>query len=207
MKRLFVIVFCIGICQTVLAQVKPIYFKGDEIITDSTKATSYAIYGKLSNEELWTVKRFDLYNDLIMTGTYKDRNLRIPHGKFTFYGDIDRFNYLYGTFFYIKDRYRFIGETGSFIDGKKTGIWLSFYPDGKVLTSEVYVNNVLNGSYVCYDRKGKMLSMGSYVNGQMDGEWLLHGGLQKVIYELGVLKSSIKDKKLLRREFGSPAFN
>lgn len=143
----------------------------------------------------------------MLTGSYKDASLKIPHGKFTYYGDVDMFNNNYETFFYLKDRYRFISEMGSFMDGNKTGVWLSFYPDGKVLTSEVFVENVLNGPYSSYDRKGKMISTGNYINGKMDGEWLLHGGLQKNIYEMGVLKSSIKDKKLLRRAYGSPAFN
>ncbi|TCC91678.1 hypothetical protein EZ428_07930 [Pedobacter frigiditerrae] len=207
MKRLLVLLCFFGICQTAFTQIKPIYFMGEVITRDSTKATSYAIYGKLSSEELWTIKRFDLYNNLIMTGTYKDVDLKTPHGKFTYYGDVDMFNNQYDTFYYFKDRYRFTSQMGNFIDGKKTGVWLSFYPDGKVLTSEVFVDNVLNGLYSSYDRKGKMISTGNYVNGKMHGEWLLHGGLQKDIYDLGSLKSSVKDKKLLRREYGSPVFN
>ncbi|WP_316766497.1 hypothetical protein [Pedobacter frigiditerrae] len=203
----FFFLACFVISGATLAQVRPIYFINDKITTDSTKATSYAIYGKLSTEELWTIKRFDLYNDLIMTGTYKDVDLKTPHGKFTYYGDVDMFNNQFDTFYYFKDRYRFTSQIGNFIDGKKTGVWLSFYPDGKVLTSEIFVENMLNGLYSSYDRKGKMISTGNYVNGKMDGEWLLYGGLQKDIYEMGILKSSVKDKKLLRREYGSPAFN
>ncbi len=199
-----------GLCCIITscyAQVKPIYFIGDELTTDSTRATSYAIYGKLSTDELWLIKRYDLYNNLLITGSYKDGQLKIPHGQFNYYHNVDRFNNENDTYFYFKDRDRFLSRTGSFINGMQNGEWLTFYPDGKVFTSYVFINNVLNGAHTKYDRKGNIEVKGNYVEGKKDGVWLFYGGLQKNVYQLDSLLSVVKDKKLVRREFTNPGFN
>lgn len=184
----------------VKAQVKPIYFYMDSVISDSTKATSYAIYGKLSTEELWSFKRYDLYNNLLQTGSFKDEQLTIPHGKFTSYMEVDLFNKINNSFFYIRDRDRFISQVGSFVNGKEHGQWLSYYPDGKIFGAVIFRNGVLHGESKSYDKKGNIEIVGNYVNGKKDGEWILHGGLQKDVYVMDELKSSTKDKKLIRKE-------
>lgn len=200
-KKLLLLLFLIAGLTNVIAQVKPIYFYGDKIISVKERATSYAFFGKVSDQELWTIKRFNLYNDLEMTGSYKDSDMKISHGKFTYYEDIDVFNDRHHTYFKIKNKYRFVSQMGSYIDGEKNGVWLEFYPDGKVQYSEVYLKNKLNGTYTSYDKKGKILITGNYINGIRDGEWLLYGGLQKDIYEMGFIKSSVKDEKLSRKEY------
>jgi antitoxin component YwqK of YwqJK toxin-antitoxin module len=197
----------VWLCQSSFAQVKPIYFKGDEITTDSTKATSYAVFGKLSTDDLWLIKRYDLYNSLMVTGSFKDVQMKIPHGKFTYYEYVDVFNNANNTFFNFKGRERFTSGSGSFIDGKQNGIWLTFFPDGKVFTSSTFVNGVLHGEFSKYDRKGAMEIGGNYVNGKKDGEWIFASGLHKIVYQLDSVKSSVKDKKLLRREYSNGGFN
>jgi hypothetical protein len=67
--------FCLSFYFNVSAQVTPVYLYGDRITTDKNKATSYAIYGKLSTEDLWMFKRYDLDNNLTQTGSYSDAAL------------------------------------------------------------------------------------------------------------------------------------
>ena len=92
MKYKLLIFLCCCTFLQAFSQAKPIYFNGNRITTDAERATSYGVYGKLSGENLWTLKRYDLYDNLMLSGSYKDEQLTIPHGKFIFYGSIFDYN-------------------------------------------------------------------------------------------------------------------
>ena len=66
------------------SQAKPIYFNGNKVTTNADEATSYGVYGKLSGQDLWVLKRYDLDDNLMLSGSYKDEQLSKPHGKFIF---------------------------------------------------------------------------------------------------------------------------
>jgi hypothetical protein len=183
------------LCTVLYAQaqeLKPVYFRGNSVTTDKTRATSYGVYGKLSTEDLWTFKRFDLYDNLIQTGAYKDDKLTIPHGDFLFYTDVDEFNEINGTSYILKGRYRFLSQQGTYVDGLEQGKWLLFYPDGKVLSAQQFVDGKLNGEFVNYDSRGRVEVKGRYVADQRDGEWIFKGGKLREVYANGVLISSEK---------------
>jgi len=186
---------CCFICVNLHAQVKPIYFKGDQLTSDQSIATSYAIYGKLSSEELWVIKRYDLMDNLMLTGTYQDSLLAVPHGDFVFYMDVAAFNEQNGTAFTIKNKTRFNFQKGSFVNGLEQGRWILFFPDGNILNIQHYVDGKLHGEFKTFDRFGNELISGHYKNGELDGEWLLNKGTKKNTYENGVFKSSVAVKK------------
>ncbi|RZL66907.1 MAG: hypothetical protein EOO93_04660 [Pedobacter sp.] len=168
------------------AQVKPIYFIGDSITTDKTKATSYGVSGKLSTDTVYRLKMYDLYDNLMQTGSYKDEKLTIPHGNFLIYGDIDEFNYDHGTTFYVKDKDRFLAEQGDYFDGKKRGRWIQFFPDGKIFTITNYLVDFKHGEFKQFNRRGKVVTTGNYKIGIKDGEWSYQTGI-KEIYTDGIL--------------------
>lgn len=192
---LFLLVTASTLFSKVSAQVIPIYFYGDSIVSNKNKATSYAVYGKLSDQELWAFKRYDLYDNLLQTGSYKDDRLTTPHGVFSFYMDLEAFNDLHLTNYKLKDKYRFLSQAGNFTNGLEDGKWQLFYPDGTVFNSQVYVKGKLQGEFVTYDKYGNIEIKGNYVDGQRDGLWIFEGGAQEVIYEKGVLKSAMNVKK------------
>lgn len=196
MKRLIIFLFILyGAVNLKAQEVTPIYFYGETITTDRNRATSYGIYGKLSTEDLWVFKRYDLYDNLIQTGSYKDERLTTPHGKFLFYMDLELFNQVQVTNFKLKGKTRFLCQQGTFVDGVENGKWLLFYPDGTILNTQDFVNGKLHGEFITYDKYGKIEIKGNYVDGERDGEWLFEFGAQKVIYEKGVLKSSVLVEK------------
>jgi antitoxin component YwqK of YwqJK toxin-antitoxin module len=178
------------------AQVTPIYFAGESVIADKNLANSYGVYGKLSTENLWVYKRYDLYDNLLQTGSYKDAALTIPHGKFVFYMNVATFNSLYNTNFKLGGTGRFVSQIVTFVNGVGYGRWLLFYPDGNILNSQDVINGNLQGEFVTYDRLGNVEVKGNYVDGEPDGEWIFDGGAQKVIYEKGVVKSKVSDNKV-----------
>lgn len=184
--KLFLIVIFSGLNLYAVAQYKPIYFVGETIVADSSKATSYGIYGKLSGEELYALKVFDLENNLIATGTYKDDKLKIAHGDFVYYGSVDRFNAVNGTTFFFEDKERFITGKGSFYNGNKNGRWLTFFPDGRIMGVITFVNGIKHGFYGVYTKKGKLVVSGTYLEDEKDGEWLYDNGKVKENYLKGV---------------------
>lgn len=170
--KLFFLVIALCLNLPAFAQLKPIYLNRDIIVKDSTQATSYGVFGKLSSEDLYVLKIFDLDNNLLTTGTYKDDNLKIPHGAFVYYADLNTFNEINMENFFLKGKSRFISGRGSFDDGRKTGRWISFFPDGRLMNVTTYINGVKHGFYGEYNRKGKVIASGVYAMDERDGEWL-----------------------------------
>jgi antitoxin component YwqK of YwqJK toxin-antitoxin module len=194
--KLLVILFFSTIIQ-VFAQAKPVYFNGNRITTDANQATSYGVYGKLSNQELWVLKRYDLYDNLMFSGTYKDDQLTTPHGKFTFYGSIYDYNYENFSNFknFATDRY--IRQTGEFVNGLEEGKWTDYFPDGKVKGYRNFVNGELDGDLAVFSYKGRRLLYGNYKNGLKHGIFYDVKKKLKQVYENDKLISS---KKLSRAE-------
>ncbi|MES2418567.1 MAG: hypothetical protein V4541_10310 [Bacteroidota bacterium] len=194
MKRFFLfLLFSLNFWA--FAQIKPIYFAGDVIVSDATRATSYAIYGKLTNEDLWVVKQYDLSNQLISTGSYRDSLLAVPHGVFTYYNDITGFNEVNKTGYILKGKTKFIYMKGGYTEGKRTGQWFTFYPDGKVREIICYELGQASGEYKMFDKRGTVLEIGKYMGGKKDGEWISSGGKQTNIYKMGKLIATFKNKK------------
>jgi hypothetical protein len=165
------------------AQVTPIYFSGKDRVLDKDIADSYAITGKLSNRNLWMFKQYDLDNNLLVTGSYKDENFSIPHGNFIYYTYVDSFNDFYDTFYDIEETDRFKYIEGAFVDGLRQGLWKTYYPDGTVRIAENYNKNLKDGLYELFDGKGKLLTSGNFVLGKKQGEWLSKSGKLIEVYK------------------------
>ncbi|MBB2145201.1 hypothetical protein GM921_06885 [Pedobacter sp. LMG 31464] len=200
MKQFIVIIISFFAFLSVKAQVAPIYLYGNQVTTDRNKATSYAIYGKVSSENVWTFKRYDLYDNLLQTGSYEDESLSTPHGNFNFYMDVQTFNSSHKTSFKLKGKTRFLSQQGNFVHGVEQGKWIVFYPDGNVLSTQNFDNGEPNGEFKTFDKFGNIEEGGNYVNGKKDGEWISLKGTRKDMYELGVLKSSVLIKEQIKKK-------
>jgi hypothetical protein len=196
MKHFLLLLFGTLSAMTVFAQqAAPLYFYGETLTADKDKATSYGIYGKLIDDNLWTFKRFDLDNNLLQSGSYKDEKLSIPHGKFIFYEDLELFNFTHHTNFKLKGKTRFVSQQGYYENGLIKGEWNLYYPNGNVLNSQKYVDGKLNGEFVTYDEFGKPKIKGNYIEGKMDGKWIFGGGKEIMIYDKGKLLERYRDGK------------
>ncbi|RZL44009.1 MAG: hypothetical protein EOP00_21805 [Pedobacter sp.] len=187
MMRLLLVLCFVFFVNALPAQIKTIYFYGDSIISDSTKATYYGVFGKLSSEDIYVLKVYDLYDNLLQTGTFKDDSLKIPHGKFNYYKSVEDFNYDNETVFYLKQSDRFRSEQGSYNNGFKTGRWITFYPDGKIFTIINYVNGFKQGEYKSFNRSGKIATEGQYLLDLREGTWKVDRRTE--IYSEGMLRA------------------
>ena len=172
----------------------------DRITPDSSLAVTYAVFGKLAGDTVYTFKKFDFTGVLLASGSFKDDSLSVPHGKFVYYDWITPENNTVNTGFEINGRERYVQLTGAFIDGNKTGRWLTYYPDGKFKQIVTYYKGVPHGAYQYYNMNGKLMVSGLYVAGKKNGTWTLNGGKQENEYVADQLISTLKGKKLREKQ-------
>lgn len=64
--------------------------------------------------------------------------------------------------------------SGMMINGRKYGVWHSYYENGQIMSFETYVNDTLNGPRIAYREENNIGSISQYKNGLEDGEWRLY---------------------------------
>ncbi|MDB5020439.1 MAG: hypothetical protein JWQ28_1566 [Pedobacter sp.] len=196
MKRFVLLLAFICFCLNGFSQVKTVYYdEEDHPISDSTQAATYAIYGKLSGDSLYTYKKYDADGYVMVTGSFKDESLKVPEGKFVYYDWVDQLTTLGNTLPTTEGKDRYILVSGHFKDGKKFGKWLTFYPNGSLKNVLTYVNDVVHGEYKYFDTKGRLQISGNYVNGKKDGQWISDGGRKIEQYSNNRVVSTIKKSK------------
>jgi antitoxin component YwqK of YwqJK toxin-antitoxin module len=196
MKRLVLFVAFICFCLTGYSQVKTVYYdEQDRPISDSTQAASYAIYGKLSGDSLYTFKKYDADGYVMVTGSFRDDSLKVAQGKFVYYDWVDELTTLNNTLPTAEGRDRYILVTGNFKEGKKSGKWYTFYPNGSLKNVMTFVEDVMNGEYKYFDSKGKLQISGTYLNGKKNGQWVLSGGRKIEQYSNDKVLSTVKKSK------------
>ena len=109
MKKIIVCFFFLMAGLNSYSQVKSILLNRlDQITQDSTTATSYAVFGKLEGDSVYTFKKFDFDGILLTSGTFKDDSLDIPHGNFVYYEWITPNNNTTNQGYEINGKERFI---------------------------------------------------------------------------------------------------
>lgn len=172
-------------------QAKPIYFSGiggNMVTTNKDSAIYYGVFGKVSTDSVWTLKIFDLNNNLMQIGFYTDSLLTVPQGRFQYYGSVNHFNNQNDENFYLKNTDRFLAEQGQYINGEKTGRWIMFFPDGKIFSITNYIEGIKHGEFKVFNRRGKVVTSGNYQLGLKNGEWTYDTG-KKEVYVNDILTS------------------
>lgn len=197
MKRILIcFLFLFGALNS-YSQIKSILLDNrDRIITDSTKAVTYGVFGKITGDSVYTFKKFDFDGVLLTSGTFKDDSLQVPHGKFVYYDWVSPETNYSGQSYVANGRARFVALTGKYINGLREGKWYSFYEDGKVKQMATYVKGAMNGLYQLFNDDGKVQISGLYVANKKNGTWILKGGKQEDEYVNDQLVSSLTGKKL-----------
>lgn len=208
MKRSIFCFLLLMIGLTSYSQVKSIMLdRAGTITQDSSMAASYAVFGKITGDTVYSFKKFDFEGILLASGSFKDDSLRVPHGNFTYYDWITPGNNPVDDSYQIKGKERFVSVTGRFIDGLQTGRWISYYPDGKMKQIVTYYKGIIHGAFQSFDMKGKPQVWGLYVSGKKQGIWMLDGGKQENIYVRDELTSSLRGKKLRDKQAQSQNSN
>jgi len=173
MSKLFFIFFLLVFaCFFADAQSGRVYLTGSgEITTNGQLATSYAEIAQLPGDSAWMVRQFDLKNVPLSIGYYKDAQMTIPHGKFTYYHKVASGPGFILMGKLVVDSVNCVMTSGYYINGVKTGVWLDYYNNGPKSTLRTFKENLLDGLYQTYSESGKVVTEGYYVNNKREGDW------------------------------------
>ena len=73
---------------------------------------------------------------------------------------------------------------GEMVNGKRHGLWKSFYPDGKKWSETTFENGAKTGRTVTFYENGMMRYQGQYTNNERSGVWKFYneeGALEKTV--------------------------
>jgi antitoxin component YwqK of YwqJK toxin-antitoxin module len=179
---------------TIKAQTYKTYLDASGNSVDKSNAQSYITYHQQADSS-WLMKQYDMRDTIMSSGTFKDRNLQIPNGKFFYF-------YKSGSIKGIKiynqrreDTLNHIKTSGQFKDGVKTGVWLEYFDNGQIQFSNHFENGKKNGISENYNYSTNTVYIRTnYVNDVEQGEcdMLNTRGdiIQKDIYKDGQLTES-----------------
>lgn len=208
MKRLFLLLVFTSCYFFSNAQIKTLYFnEDDQVISDSTQAVSYALLGRVTGDSVYTVKKFDADGYMMMTGSYKDDSLQVPHGSFVYYDWVELVSPLGNTLLPANGKERYISLKGSFKNGLRDGRWITYYQNNSIKDVIHYKNNLMNGEYRNFNYKGNLETVGNFVNNKREGTWSLNGGRvvsqyknDKVISTVRISKKELEQEKAARKQ-------
>jgi len=72
---------------------------------------------------------------------------------------------------------------GEFKDGKRNGLWISWYVNGKKWSEGTYKNGMSDGKRITYFENGKVRYEGMYKNDQRVGKWRFYDETGKLLAE------------------------
>ena len=202
MHKILIIILFVLFSSAAQSQIQTVYFDAkDQVTADSTLARSYGIYGKVTGEQLWVFKKYDIDGVLMVTGAFKDDLLSLPQGKFVYYDWVDASNNYANLILLERGIQRYVLLSGNFENGLKHGRWTSFYENGDVKSVSLFEAGILHGDYISFDRNGDMFERGTFVNNKKEGTWQLSGGLKVVEYKNDqVISVTNKTKRQLKAE-------
>lgn len=64
-------------------------------------------------------------------------------------------------------------EEGVYVNSRKNGIWIKYWPNGNIRSKINYKNGRTNGAYTTYFQNGKVEEKGKVIAGMMQGEFTL----------------------------------
>ena len=140
--------------------------------TDSGKATSYFLYEKLPDSS-WTAVQFNMKNTPLSKCTYLDEELSMMHGKASYYHIVYSETIVAGKGYY-RDTSLKVQATGYYLNGRKEGVWVDFFDDGKIFHKRSFMTDTLDGPWEEFYTNGAKYLEGSYVKGQREGDWNLY---------------------------------
>ena len=65
-------------------------------------------------------------------------------------------------------------ERGHIREGKKDGLWVSYWNNGELRAQGSYKGGKKEGPWISYQSNGEMWKKGSYSAGERDGSWVIY---------------------------------
>ena len=153
---------------TDFAQVKKLFVTAKGKLSENSKDATFYYLVEKKDDTTYLAKKYDMLDRLVVKGTYKDADLKIANGVFEYYVSnlIKDLNIKYVT-----NEDRFIGTSGFFVNGMKTGIWVDYVQKDLKYRTYTYKNNKLNGPFCVFNVNNKQpIESGNFINDRKEGE-------------------------------------
>ncbi|WP_316830467.1 energy transducer TonB [Pedobacter aquatilis] len=124
---------------------------GGKAVKKDKAVNVYKVYRKDSTSWIKTTSNHDLI--LLKKETFGDADLKVLNGSYLEYNE--------GK----------VSLRGFYLNGTKSGQWITYYPNGSAAESETFRLNKSDGPFISYWPNGKTMQEGNYSNGKMTGEW------------------------------------
>lgn len=180
MKYLYLFFLIIAV-QRLQAQTKKIYVTADSVYSSNpAKAIDYLLVKKSKTDTTYQVSEYDMRDTILYSGAYKDSSLLIPHGKFIYYNKapyFSKYSYMH------QNTNNYVETEGCFLNGRKSGLWVSYYPNGQRRSIETYANGKANGPFAAYSYGDGVWTEGNSINGATVGSTYMYNTDSLLIYE------------------------
>jgi len=211
MRKYLILILFILFSILSMAQQKRVFLnKNGERTTDSIGANSYYTISQPAPDSMWVVHQYNLNNEIMTIGHFRDTLLTILNGRFVYYQtqlaeQKITYNYTNERYDTVKTAQRnYIAEVGNYVDGKKDGKWVGYFENGSIKRMDNYSNGISDGISTVYFNEGNIPSItGQYVNGKREGLWytLTYKGdtMEVNTYKDGVHKKSVSYLEKIKR--------
>jgi antitoxin component YwqK of YwqJK toxin-antitoxin module len=135
-------------------------------------------------------------------GSYVDQK---KEGKWQFFSSDDK-GYLISEESYINNRrnglsVKFfpdsaIAEKVTYVNDVKEGEWIQYYPSGAVRLKSNFLNGKINGSFEIWFENGAIEYSGNYKNDSRDGKWVIYNNNGSIKYKLEYFSGITKDRQM-----------
>jgi hypothetical protein len=89
-----------------------------------------------------------------------------------------------------------LAEQGYFKKGTKRGLWKTWYPNGVLETTQYWTVGLKTGIFMHYDQNGKLIERGRYINSRKYGKWINYIKKDTIFYKRGeIFTRKAKTKK------------
>jgi antitoxin component YwqK of YwqJK toxin-antitoxin module len=177
--RYFHLFLLLIVIQPSFAQISRAFITMDgKFSNDPHNAVNYILIQKLDEDSAYMVRQFDMRDTIVMQGIYKDKTLETPNGKFVYYKKI-HLSAFHQKSINIKeyipiDTNNYVADVRYYINGKKTGTWITYWARNKVLTENTYENDKLNGPFIVYDELSGVWTQGTMRNDTTVGSTFMY---------------------------------
>jgi antitoxin component YwqK of YwqJK toxin-antitoxin module len=194
MKYFYAILLIILGISSSYAQKEKVYItdKG-QLSNDPQNATSYIVIFKI-NDSTYKVKQYHMNDTIMLVGEYKDLQLSIPNGRFTFYNKLTANQKANNPNLKSINTNNYIQQVGCFINGKKTGTWYEYASNGDELSESNYVDGKKNGLYkVYFDNQWSEVNI---VDNLYEGKYSTYNADSLLIQDIDYVHNNIVQKNL-----------
>lgn len=150
--------------------------RSGEYSSTPKNAVAYVLIEKLNSDSSFAANYYDINNNILIAGFYKDSLLTIPNGRFAYFHKnrpVNRHGKLISPPNLDTDNHQVM--KGYFVNGEREGKWIQYADKGDVVGIYTYDHDKMNGPFKQFgDGLMPYWSEGTMSNDLIEGKFLVY---------------------------------